>query len=167
MNLLTKWNPIHKADELNVWRPATRWDPLHEMEDMMRGMQRVFSSWPWPAKSEESMTLAQWSPSVDIGENDKEFVVKAELPDVNKEDIKVNVEGGTLSISGERRVEKEEKDMKFHRMERAYGHFERTFSLPDEADTDQITSEYKQGILTVHLPKNPGVKPAAHQIPVN
>jgi HSP20 family protein len=165
MNLLTKWNPIHKGDELNVWRPTARWDPLREMEDMMRGMQRVFTT--WPAKSEESMTLSEWRPSVDIGENDKEYVVKAELPDVNKEDIKVSVEGGTLSISGERRVEKEEQDMKFHRMERAYGHFERTFSLPDEADTDQITSEYKQGILTVHLPKNPGVKPAAHQIPVN
>jgi len=170
MNLLTKWNPIHKADELNVWRPTARWDPLRELEDMMRGMQRVFTTWPtstWPAKSEESMKLSEWTPSVDIGENDKEYVVKAELPDVNKEDIKVNVEGGTLSISGERRVEKEESDMKFHRMERAYGHFERAFSLPDEADAEQITSEYKQGILTVHLPKNPGVKPAAHQIPVN
>lgn len=165
MNLLTKWNPIHKADELNVWRPTVRWDPLRELEDMMRGMQRVFTT--WPAKSEESMTLSEWTPSVDIGENDKEYVVKAELPDVNKEDIKVNVEGGTLSISGERRVEKEESDMKFHRMERAYGHFERTFSLPDEADAEQITSEYKQGVLTIHLPKSPGVKPAAHQIPVN
>ena len=164
MSLLTKWNPLGKTNELDVWRPATRWDPLREMEEIMRGMQRAFGT--WPGKAEESMTLAEWSPSVDIGENDKEYVVKAELPEVKKEDIKVNVEDGTLCISGERRVEKEEKDMKFHRLERAYGRFERTFSLPDQADADKITSEYKDGILTVHLPKNPSVKPATHQITV-
>lgn len=110
--------------------------------------------------------IAEWSPSVDISENDKEYVVKAELPEVKKEDIKVNVEDGTLCISGERKVEKEEKGTKFHRVERAYGRFERSFSLPDEADADKITSEYKDGILTVHLPKNPKVKAAAHQIAV-
>jgi HSP20 family protein len=164
MSLLTKWNPLGKTNELDVWRPATRWDPLREMEEIMRGMQRAFGT--WPGKAEESMTLAEWSPSVDIGENDKEYVVKAELPEVKKEDIKVNVEDGTLCIRGERRVEKEEKDMKFHRLERAYGRFERTFSLPDQADADKITSEYKDGILTVHLPKNPSVKPATHQITV-
>jgi HSP20 family protein len=164
MSLLTKWNPLGKTNELDVWRPATRWDPLREMEEIMRGMQRAFGT--WPGKAEESMTLAEWSPSVDIGENDKEYVVKAELPEVKKEDIKVNVEDGTLCISGERRVEKEEKDMKFHRLERAYGRFERTFSLPDQADADKITSEYKDGILTVHLPKNPSIKPATHQITV-
>jgi HSP20 family protein len=164
MSLLTKWNPLGKTNELDVWRPATRWDPLREMEEIMRGMQRALGN--WPGKPEESMTLAEWSPSVDIGENDKEYVVKAELPEVKKEDIKVNVEDGTLCISGERRVEKEEKDMKFHRLERAYGRFERTFSLPDQADADKITSEYKDGILTVHLPKNPSIKPTSHQITV-
>ena len=164
MSLLTKWNPLGKSDELDVWRPLTRWDPLREMEELMRGMQRNFAIRP---RSEEAMTLAEWAPSVDIGENDKEFIVKAELPDVKKEDIKVNVEDGTLTICGERKVEKEEKGMKFHRVERAYGRFERSFSLPDDADTDKITSEYKDGVLTVHLPKNPSVKPAVHQIPVH
>lgn len=113
------------------------------------------------------MTLTDWAPSVDIGENDTEFVVKAELPEVKKEDIKVNIEDGILSISGERRVEKEETGMKFHRVERAYGSFERTFGLPDQADPEKITSEYKDGILTVHLPKNPAAKSSAHQIPVH
>lgn len=164
MSLLTKWNPLNKGTEIDVWRPTTRWDPLREMEDIMRNMQRAFAT--LPARTEESMTLSEWSPSVDIGENDKEFLVKAELPEVKKEDIKVNVEDGTLSISGERKVEKEEKGMKYHRVERAYGRFERTFSLPPEADADKITSEYKDGILTVHLPKNPSTKPAAHTIPV-
>ena len=165
MSLLTKWNPLSKTDELDVWRPVTRWDPLREMEDLMRGMQRSFAI--RPTRSEEAMTITDWSPSVDIGENDKEYVVKAELPEVKKEDIKVNIEDGTLSISGERRVEKEETGMKFHRVERAYGRFERTFGLPDQADPDKITSEYKDGILTVHLPKNPAAKPTAHQIPVH
>lgn len=163
MSLLTKWNPLGKSDELDVWRPITRWDPIREMEDLMRGMQRSFAIRP---RTEEAMTLSEWSPSVDIGENDKEFVVKAELPECKKEDIKVNVEEGTLCISGERKVEKEETGMKFHRVERAYGRFERSFGLPDQADADKITSEYKDGILTVHLPKNPKAKPAAHQIPV-
>ena len=161
MSLLTKWNPLGKTNELDVWRPITRWDPLREMEELMRGMQRSFAIQPG-----ESMTLAEWSPSVDIGENDKEFVIKAELPDVKKEDIKVNVENGTLCISGDRRAEKEETGVKFHRVERSYGHFERTFGLPEQADTDKITSEYKDGVLTVHLPKNPQAKSSGHQIPV-
>lgn len=163
MSILTKWNPLGKSDELDVWRPITRWDPLREMEELMRGMQRNFAARP---RTEESLMIADWAPSVDIGENDKEFIVKAELPEVKKEDIKVTVEDGTLSISGERKVEKEEKGTKFHRVERAYGRFERTFSLPVEADAAKITSDYKDGILTVHLPKNPSVKAAAHQIPV-
>lgn len=165
MSLLTKWSPPGKTNELDIWRPTTRWDPLREMEDMMRGMQRLFGgSTP---RSEESMTLTQWSPTVDIGESEKEFVVKAELPEIRKEDIKVSVEDGVLSICGERKVDKEEKGLKFHRVERAYGRFERCFSLPDEADAEKITSEYKDGVLTVHLPKNPAIKTAVQQIPVH
>lgn len=165
MNLLTKWNPLNKSEQLDVWRPATRWDPIRELEEMMRGMQRAFAT--LPARTDESMTLSDWYPCVDIGENEKEFIVRAELPEVKKEDIKVNVEDGTLTISGERRVEKEENSMKYHRLERAYGRFARSFSLPDESDSEKITSEYKEGILTVHLPKNPSAKTAAHQIPVH
>ncbi len=165
MNMLTKFKPFGKTEALDLFRPSMRMDPLREMEEIMRNMQRTFPS--WLAKPEESMTLADWTPSVDIGENDKEYIVKAELPEVKKEDIKVNIDEGTLSISGERKVEKEEKGTKFHRVERAYGRFERSFSLPDETDADKITSEYKDGILTVHLPKNPNAKPASHAIPVN
>lgn len=164
MSLLTKWNPLAKNNEVDVWRPANRWDPVREMEDLVRGMQRVFSS--FPAATDEAMTLAEWIPSVNIAETDKEFIVKAELPEVKKEDIKVNVENGTISITGERKVEEEEKNLKYHRIERSYGRFERSFSLPEEADADKITSEYKDGILTVHLPKNPSIKPSSHQIPV-
>ena len=78
MNLLTKWNPLGKSGDINLWQPATRWDPVREMEELMRGMQRTFAN--WPTKSEEAMTLAQWSPSVDIGENDKELSSKPNSP---------------------------------------------------------------------------------------
>ena len=166
MSLLTKWTPFSKSEETDIYRPAMRWDPLRDMEDMMRGMQRALANWPL-ARPEESMTLAEWSPSVDIGENDQEFIVKAELPEVRKEDIKVNVDDGTLSISGARRAEKQEKGLRYHRVERAYGRFTRSFSLPDEADAEKITSEFKEGILTVHLPKNPQAKAATHVIPVS
>jgi HSP20 family protein len=165
MNMLTKLNPFGKTETLDLFRPTLRADPFREMDELVRSMQRAFTG--WPAKIEESMTLADWTPSVDIGENDKEYVVKAELPEVKKDDIKVNVNDGTLTISGERKVEKEEKGTKFHRVERAYGSFERSFTMPDDTDADKITSEYKDGILTVHLPKSPVTKPSAHAIPVS
>ncbi len=133
----------------------------------MRGMQRAFATWPAPAVADQPMTLAEWTPSVDIGENDHEFVVKAELPEVKKEDIQVSVDDGTLSISGERKTEKEQEGLKFHRLERAYGRFERTFTLPVEADAERVTSEFKNGILTIHLPKSPSAQAAAHLISVD
>jgi HSP20 family protein len=163
--MLTKFNPFGKTETFDLFRPTSRMDMFREMEDLVRNMQRALTT--WPAKPEETMTLADWAPSVDIGENDKEYLVKAELPEVKKEDIKVSVDDGTLSITGERKVEKEDKGTKFHRVERAFGRFERTFTLPDETDADHITSEYKDGILTVHLPKNPAAKPKTHAIPVN
>ncbi len=165
MNMLTKFNPFSKTENLDIFRPLQRFDMLREMDDMMRNMQRTLTG--WTGSGGESMTLADWTPSVDIGENDKEFLVMAELPEVKKEDIKVNVDDGTLSICGERRAEKEDKGTKFHRVERTYGRFERTFTLPEETDSEHITSEYKDGVLTVHLPKNPEAKPKTHAIPVN
>ncbi len=157
MNMLAKFNPFTRTEPLDLFRPSFRADTFRDMEDIVRNMQRTLT--PWSGKTDESMTLSEWTPSVDIGEDEKEYLVKAELPEVKKEDIKVSVDDGTLSISGERKVEKEEKNMKFHRVERAYGRFERSFTLPDETDSEHITSEYKNGILTVHLPKNPAAKP--------
>ena len=164
MNTLTKWNPFRKGAEIETLRPTTRFTGIDEMEDLLRSMQRTFSM--WPAKGAEPITFAQWSPSVDIGEDDKEFVLKAELPEVPKQDIEVKVEDGTLSIKGERKFEKIEEGMTFHRMERAFGRFERTFTIPPEADKSKISSEYKSGVLTVHLPKNPESKKSAHRVEI-
>jgi HSP20 family protein len=103
---------------------------------------------------EEALTSIYWVPEVDIIESDKEYLIKAELPEVKKEDVKVSVEKGVLTIQGERKQEKEEKGKKFHRIERSYGSFERSFTLPDDADEGKVSAEFKDGILSVHLAKS-------------
>jgi HSP20 family protein len=167
MNTLTRWNPFRKSSETDIdsWRLGQRLDPSREFEEMFRSMQRALAL--WPARGSEPITLAEWSPSVDISETDAEYQLKAELPDVRKQDIKVSIENGTLLLSGERKVEREEKGLTFHRMERAFGRFERAFALPENADREKITSEYKEGILTVHLPKNSKAQHATQQIQVH
>jgi HSP20 family protein len=90
----------------------------------------------------------------DITEDDKEYLIKAEFPEMRKEDVKVAVENSVLTISGERKFEKEEKKKKYHRVERGYGTFMRSFALPDDADFNKIKAEFKDGVLTVHVPKS-------------
>jgi HSP20 family protein len=113
------------------------------------------------------LKLADWSPQVDITEDEKEYLIKADLPEMKKDEIKVNVENGVLTVSGERKTEKEEKNKKFHRIERSYGTFERSFALPDEADGSKVKAEFKEGVLRVHLPKNPVAKPKAIEVKVD
>jgi HSP20 family protein len=114
----------------------------------------------------EALTVAQWSPLVDITEDAKEYLIKAELPDMKKEDVRLTVENGVLAISGERKFEKEEKGRKYHRIERAYGSFVRSFSLPEDADGSKVTADFKDGMLQVHLPKSVKAKPKAIEIKV-
>ena len=102
----------------------------------------------------ESITLAEWSPLVDITEDDKEYLIKAELPEIKKEEIKFTVENGVLVISGERKLEKEEKGRKYHGVERAYGSFVRSFSLPDDADADKVNAEFNDGVPCNFVPAN-------------
>jgi HSP20 family protein len=166
MSALTKWNPLRKSNGGEEWGPLARWSPLRAMEQMQNRMERLFGNWPTRPELKEPMTSAEWSPLVDITEDDKEYLVKAEIPEVKKEDLKVKVEDGTLSITGERRSEKEEKGKKFHRIERAYGSFERSFTLPDDADATKVSSDFKEGVLKVHLPKNPNAKPKSIEVKV-
>ena len=114
----------------------------------------------------ESITLPEWTPLADITEDDREYVIKAELPELRKEDVKVTVENGVLTISGERKFEKEEKKKKYHRVERGYGSFVRTFALPEDADADKVKAVFKQGMLEVHLPKNEKAKPKQIEVQV-
>ena len=112
------------------------------------------------------MTVTEWAPLVDISEDDKEYCIRTELPGVKKEEVKVTVENGVLSISGERKYEKEEKNRKYHRIERAYGNFLRSFSLPDDADGSKVSAEFKDGVLNVHLAKDEKAKPKAIEVKV-
>jgi HSP20 family protein len=113
------------------------------------------------------MTTSAWAPLVDITEDDKEYLIKAELPEVKKEDVKVTIENGTLSISGHRKFEKEEKDKKYHRIERSYGSFIRSFALPEGTNASKVAAEFKDGVLTVHLPKTEEAKQKAVEVKVS
>jgi HSP20 family protein len=157
MNLLTKWNPMQ----------TTRWNPFKELAELERGLENFFGRAPAiPGNGGEAITEELWAPLTDITEDDKEYLVKVELPEMKKEDVKVTVENGTLRISGERKAEKEEKTKKFHRIERSYGSFLRSFTLPEGADGTKVNAEYKDGVLTVHLPKTAEAKPKAIDVKV-
>jgi len=149
MNLFDNWNQLKEIEafqhRLEAFRPA---------------------SMPKPEARHEAvpMSLTEWSPLVDISEDDKEYRLKVELPEVKKEDISVTAEAGALTIMGERRFEKEETTRKYHRVERAYGTFGRSFSLPDDANPAKVVAEFRDGVLTVHLIKD--VKAKAQEIKV-
>jgi HSP20 family protein len=145
-----------------------RWDPFRELEEMSDRLNRVFTR---PAVrtnggGKEQLTVADWMPIVDISETEGEYLIKAELPEVKKEDVKVTVENSVLTIQGERRQEKEENGRKFHRVERSYGSFLRSFTLPESIDESGVKAEYKDGILNLHLPKSERVKPKAIDVKV-
>lgn len=157
MNLLTKYNSLS----------TPRWNPFKELADFERGLERFFGNAPVPAgKDDESITEKLWEPLTDITEDDKEYLVKVELPEMKKEDVKVTVENGTLRISGERKAEKEEKTKKYHRIESSYGAFLRTFTLPDGADGTKVSADYKDGVLKIHLPKTAEAKSKAIEVKV-
>src|SRR5438093_5861301 len=146
----------------------TRWNQLRQLEALQHGLGSLFSrsTAQWPEGQEEPMAVAEWAPLVDISEDDQEYLIKAELPEVKKENVKVTAEEGTLTITGERKFEKEEKNKKYHRVERAYGSFVRSFTLPDGADADKVNAEFRDGVLKVHLPKSEQVKPKQIEVKV-
>ena len=153
---------------LTRWEPLTRWSPWKELEEMEKRLSTMFGRAPVTTDGDkkEAISVAQWSPLVDITEDDKEYVVKAEIPEMKKEDIKINVHDDVLTMSGERKYEKEEKGKKYHRVERAYGSFMRSFTLPEDADGSKISAEYKDGLLKVHLPKSEQTKKKAIEVKI-
>lgn len=114
----------------------------------------------------EPRTSRPWSPAVDIVETEDELIVKADLPDVPLEDIDVHLENGTLSLKGERKFEKESAEKGYHRIERSYGSFMRSFSVPSSVDTEKVSADYKNGVLTVTLPKKEAAKPKQVKVAV-
>ena len=146
-----------------------RWNQLKDMEAFQQNLEGLLhrSSVRRPEGQEEQLAVTEWSPLVDISEDDKEYLIKAELPDLKKEDVKVTAQEGTLTIMGERKFEKEEKGRKYHRVERAYGTFGRSFSLPDDASPAKVSAEFKDGMLTVHLVKDEKAKPRQVEVKVS
>lgn len=148
------------------------WNPFGELDEVQNRLSTLFGGFPefgrFPKRrfGNGDIALPDWSPQVDISEDDKEYMVKADLPEIKKEDVKVTVENGVLSISGERKSEKEETKKKFHRVERSFGTFLRTFTLPDDADSTKVAAEFKEGVLKVHLPKAPAAKPKTVEVKV-
>ncbi len=150
-------------------RPETRLantERNHECIDTLESVKRTGSPATRSGRPVEPL-VAEWSPLVDISEDDKEYLIKAELPEVKKEDVKVTAEDGTLTIMGERKFEKAEKNKKYHRVERAYGSFGRSFSFPDDASPGKVSADFKDGVLTVHLAKVGKAKPQQVEINVS
>ena len=147
----------------------TRWNPFKDLDELENRLSTVFGRTPLRRQNgeQESMTIAEWSPLVDITEDDKEYLIKTELPEVKKDEVKVTVENGVLTITGERKFEKEEKGRKYHRVERAYGNFVRSFTLPDDADANKVNAEFKDGVLKVHVAKSEAAKPKHIEVKVN
>lgn len=145
------------------------WDPFHELENMSERLNRIFgrSSLPRTGEGRQELAIPDWTPAVDISETKNEYQIKAELPDVKKENVKISVSDGMLHIKGERKFEKEEKEKKYHRIERYYGSFERSFTLPENVDESKLKAEFKDGVLNIQLPKLEKVKPKSTEIKID
>jgi HSP20 family protein len=143
-----------------------RWnDPFREFAQLQDRINRVFNDTYRP--DEGLMTSGAWVPPVDIYQNgDHEVVIKAELPDLTREDIDITVDNGTLTLKGEKKLSQEVKEEQFHRIERRYGTFSRSFSLPQTVDTGKVAAEYKNGVLTIRLPMREEAKPRSVKIDV-
>lgn len=143
----------------------TRYNPFRDMEDFSRNwslLPDVFSRF-----FDEPVAVRPWSPSVDIEEKDNEIVLKADIPGVNQKDLEVRLENGTLTLKGERKFEKEDKQKGYHRIERGYGSFVRSFALPTAVDADKVQAHYHDGVLTVTLPKTEASKARKVKISTN
>ena len=135
-----------------------RWDPFRDLVTLREKMNRLFEDAVTSRGEEKDIISSSWSPAVDIYETESELVLTAEVPGINEKDIEIKIEDGMLSIRGERKFEKETKEENYHRIERAYGSFFRSFSLPRTIDQEGIHAEHEGGVLKIHLPKKPESK---------
>lgn len=153
---LIRWNPARESSNL----PTELWNIQRDFNRLFEGFLRG------GMQDDGSFGLSMWSPAVDIAEKDNEYVVRAELPGVSKDDVKITLESNILTIRGEKRQEKDMKEDDYHRMERMYGSFQRSFTLPTTVKSDSIDASYRDGILTVTLPKAEEAKPKHIEVKV-
>jgi HSP20 family protein len=145
-----------------------RWEPFREfstMQERMNRMNRLFRESYSPEGPEEALTTTSFAPPVDIYEDEHNITLKIEVPGIDEKDIDVRIENNTLTVHGERKIEKEEKEENFRRVERQYGGFTRSFTLPSSVDTGQVSADYEKGVLKINLAKKAEAKPK--QIKVN
>lgn len=139
------------------------WNPFREMDDLMSRVQRGFGR---SLVGADALPQAAFAPAVDISETPNEYLIKAELPGLKKDEVKVSVHNGVLTLSGERKSETESKEEKFHRLERSYGAFTRSFVLPEDSVAERVTAECKDGVLTVHVARSEVPKPKSIEVKV-
>lgn len=152
---------------MDLMRAMMNRDTFRELEGVSDRLNRMLSWRTIPdIGQDESLALADWAPLVDVMETDMDFQIRAELPGVEKKDVKLSVEDRVLLISGHRDQEKEEKGKRYHRVERAYGRFARSFTVPDSVDGEKVTAELKNGMLTVRLPKSEKARPKSIEVQV-
>jgi len=145
----------------------TRWDPFRELEEVQSRLSTFLGRRSQNSDNgKETLARAEWAPLVDIAEDEHGYLIKAELPEIEKEAIKLTVENGALVLAGERKLEQEEKTKKYHRIERAYGSFVRSFGLPDDADPQKVSAEFKDGVLKVHIAKSEAARPKHIEVQV-
>jgi len=145
----------------------TRWNPLNELEDLMNRYNRIFGlTRAGDREVSDLFSRRDWAPAVDIKETDDAYLIEAELPGLSKEDVKVTVDDGVLTIQGERKQEEETSDKKIHRVERFYGSFMRRFSLPDNVDEGSVKAKFKDGVLTLSVKKAEPKEPKAIEVEV-
>ena len=142
-----------------------KWEPFREVDDVFdRFFADAFRR--WPRATVEGRAAADWAPAADVTETEGEYLIKAELPEVRKEDVSLSVQDGVLTLTGERKQEKRDDNEKVHRVERFHGSFARRFSLPEDADEQSIKAESKDGVILIRIPKHKVVQPQARQIEV-
>jgi HSP20 family protein len=144
-----------------------RWEPYRDLRTTQREFDRLFKEAFSPMFGEGELSTRTWAPPVDIYENENNIVLKADLPGVDPKDVEVRVEDSTLYLKGERKFEKETKEENYHRVERSYGSFARSFSLPNSINAEKVKAEYKDGLLTLTLPKREEAKPKTIKIDVS
>ena len=145
----------------------SRWNPLRELEDFQNRILHAFKpSRPRDSQTGELSVVSDWAPAVNIAEDESEYLITAELPEVTKDNVKVTVEDGVLSISGHRQFEKVKDTRKYHLVERAYGSFSRAFSLPGDGDLGKVDAQFKNGVLQIRVAKNEAARPKQIEVKV-
>ena len=142
-----------------------KWEPFRDVDDVFdRFVAETLRR--WPRQAAEGQAALDWAPAADVSETEAEYLIKADLPEVRKEDLSITVQDGVLTLSGERRQEVRAENEKVHRVERAYGSFARRFALPENADEQSIRAESRDGVILIHIPKQKVVQPQPRQIEI-